>query len=580
MPPTSRAPDDALDLDALDMKASGKKPTASESDFEKELEALFAEELAAADETPASAPPVGGPAPDPAVAPASAPVSEPEDELLELSLGDLVEDASADGDDDILDLSAFAEGAGSDLLSPPEDVSGGKDGGIDLAGLDDLISGLGEKAAAPAQPAAPEPLDSTDMADLLETLDVPAAGQTAAVSAAQPVEPAEPAEDLLELSLGDLVEESAAATPEAEVAEHPDAAVADDDLLGLTLPDLSDPEPGRDLAPEQEPADLGGDLNLSLPDLDESAEAVAPAGLETILDSGDLDMSGLMEGIESSAGEPEPERSLDPQALLDELAAPGTAPVAGLEVEPEAAPEVEPEAELEVAPEAELAPAAFAAPEAEPLAEASESALEEPALEEPMLEEPVLPLADAALGVVAAGAAFAASESPAAPAALSGEALAAIEQRLAELALQVTGSSVAVVRLEGQLAERERALSDLEARLHASQEEAGALREELTALRSQLEAGLESRLAEADREANAAREEARAASDAAQALGARVEGAEKAVAGAAERLAVVEDRQAQLDREIFSEISRAVPREAARVIREEIAALAASMRDE
>jgi septal ring factor EnvC (AmiA/AmiB activator) len=125
--------------------------------------------------------------------------------------------------------------------------------------------------------------------------------------------------------------------------------------------------------------------------------------------------------------------------------------------------------------------------------------------------------------------------------------------------LQVTGSSVAVVPLEGQLAERERALSDLEARLHASQEEAGALREELTALRSQLEAGLESRLAEADREATAAREEARAASDAAQALGARVEGPRRPVAGAAERLAVVEDRQAQKDREIFSDISRAVP---------------------
>ncbi len=40
-----------------------------------------------------------------------------------------------------------------------------------------------------------------------------------------------------------------------------------------------------------------------------------------------------------------------------------------------------------------------------------------------MLEEPVLPLADAALGVVAAGAAFALPKAPAAPAALSGEAL-------------------------------------------------------------------------------------------------------------------------------------------------------------
>jgi hypothetical protein len=42
----------------------------------------------------------------------------------------------------------------------------------------------------------------------------------------------------------------------------------------------------------------------------------------------------------------------------------------------------------------------------------------------------------------------------------------------------------------------------------------------------------------------------------------------------------VEDRQSQLDREVHLEIARAVPREAARVIREEIAALAASMREE
>ena len=77
-----------------------------------------------------------------------------------------------------------------------------------------------------------------------------------------------------------------------------------------------------------------------------------------------------------------------------------------------------------------------------------------------------------------------------------------------------------------------------------------------------------------------AKSAAQAAADKAEALAARVEGAEKTAAGAGERLALLEDRQTQLDREIFSEISRAVPREAARVIREEIAHLAASMRDE
>jgi pilus assembly protein FimV len=502
MPPTSSSRDDAIDLDALDVKSPKSKSKAAESDFEKELEALFAEELASSDEKPASAPPVGGP-------------EFEEDALL---LDDLVADApeakpaadlAPDGDeDDILDLSAFADGGEMDL-TPPDETPGGKDGDIDISGLDDLISGLGDKKpASKAPPLEAEPLDSTDMADLLETLDVPKA-------AAKPASEAEAEEELLELSMGDLLEEAPdAGALAASIAEE--SLVEDEPILDLTLPDLSDPEPGRDLIAEQEQADLGGDLNLSLPDIEDlqpdEAAGAADAGLDQVLDIGDLDMSGLMEGIETSAGEPEPEPelSLDPQDLLAQI----------------------PETEITGAPEM------------------------------PGLDEPSLPLADAALGAAVAGAAVAVAGSDPAPAAPAGS----LEARLADLATQIMGNSVAVVRLEGQLAERDKTLAEMEQRLAAAQDEAQGLRDELSALRTELEGSLGARVAEA--------------SDKAGALGVRVEGVEKTAAATGERLALLEDRQTQMDREIFSEISRAVPREAARVIREEIAHLAASMRDE
>lgn len=585
MSANSSSHDDALDFDGLDLKSAKPKAKAAESDFEKELEALFAEELASSDEKPASAPPVGAP-------------EFEEDALL---LDDLVADApladapgpvdAADDEDDILDLSAFATGGELDL-APPEETPGGKNGDIDLSGLDDLISGLGDKKPAPS--FEPEPLDSTDMADLLESLDVPkAAAKPAPQPAAEP--DFGPEEELLELSLGDLVEEPDAAETllsEPEASAPPSLDLADEEVLDLTLPDLSDPEPNRDLVAEQELADMGGDLNLSLPDelsLPGEAEKAAPAmGMDQILDSDDLDMTGLMEGIETSDGESEPELSLDPQALLDQISEPAAQPASALAAELELAESGLAEPELA---EAELLDLDLSAPD-----------LSEPELTAMDLAEPELPLADAALGAVAAGAVAAATlaqpepqplaellpeptsaESaapaeaiePAAPAqaAVSSPALAELEQRLNALATQVTGGSVAVVRLEGQLAERDAALAALEERLNAAQSEAKELRDELAALRSQLEDSLDAQVAEA-------KSAAQAAADKAEALAARVEGAERTSAASGERLALLEDRQTQLDREIFAEISRAVPREAARVIREEIAHLAASMHDE
>jgi hypothetical protein len=603
MPPTSPSHDDPLDLDGLDLKPSGaKKAAAAESDFEKELEALFAEELASSDEKPATAPPVGAP--------------EPEEETL--LLDDLVEDAPTAPlaepvaaplaapaeveEEDILDLGAFGDG-GELELSPPEDTAGGKDGVIDLSGLDEIISGLGDAKAEPAaavEPAA-APLDGTDMADLLENLDVPAAPVAA--------EPApEAGEDLLELSLGDLVEEATAIAPvELEAPAAPEESVLD-----LTLPDFSEPEPGRDLVAEQEHADMGGELNLSLDDLvaAEPAPAPAEASMDQMLGE-DLGMGGLMEGIESSDGEPAPEISLDaeqllaqiPDAALEAAMAAAIPPVSVPEetlgetalLEPEA-PEFEAQAEEAAEPEPELL--APIAPEDE-LLEASLTAAE---AEEPAPLEVPSALADAALAGAVAGAVTTAAS---APAAMDDAALAALNERLAQLATQVTGNSVAVVRLEGKLAEREKNLAELEERLKASQEEAQALREELAALRSNMEeslrtqdeavqqelaqaaqaaadksqAAMEKALGAVDK-ALAALDKAQMAADKADSLAPRVESAEMTVRGAGARLTQMENRQSQLDREVFAEITRAVPREAAKVIREEIAHLAASMRDE
>ncbi|GAB6124751.1 hypothetical protein [Humidesulfovibrio idahonensis] len=655
MPPTPPSHDDALDFDGLDLKPSGaKKSTAAESDFEKELEALFAEELASSDEKPASAPPVGAPEIEedalllddlvedaPVMSQAQAPAEAPSQKHSEADEAD---------DEDILDLSAFGTGGELDL-APPDETAGGKDGIIDLTGLDELISGLGDsKEAAPAAPAAPEepappadlPLDSTDMADLLENLDVPKAAA-----------PEAPGDDLLELSLGDLVEDQPQAEPlDLEPAAPAAATASEDSILDLTLPDLSDPEPGRDLLAEQEQADMGGELNLSLDDLvaDEPAAAAAPlaeepagtapaaASMDQLLGD-ELGLGGLMEGIETSDGEPEPEISLDAKDLLAQIpdaeTAAGAQSAPAFELgEPVAEPvaEVEPAFDFAAAPAADFVPAAASEPAVEPESAFGADLDEVPELLRPIDEDTVLepafetqpepapaemPLADAALvgavavGAVAAGAAAASTLSDpalsaqAAPVGISNEELSTLQERLAQLATQVTGNSVAVVRLEGKLAEREKNLADIEARLEASQAEAQALREELSALRAHLEESLrtqdesvqqelaQSAQSAADKsqaamdkalgamdKALAALDKAQSASDKADALTPRVESAEMTVRGAGARLAQMENRQSQLDREVFAEITRAVPREAAKVIREEIAHLAASMREE
>jgi len=617
MPPTPPAHDDILDFDGLDLKPSGaKKSTAAESDFEKELEALFAEELASSDEKPASAPPVGAPEIE-------------EDALL---LDDLVEDAPAmpqakapeaeadDADEDILDLSAFGSGGELDI-APPDETAGGKDGIIDLTGLDELISGLGDsKDAVPAPAAAPaEPapagdalLDSADMADLLGDLPAPKAAA-----------PVSPGDDLLELSLGDLVEDQ----PQAEPLDLEPMAVAEEEpILDLTLPDLSDPVPGRDLVAEQEQADQGGELDLSLddlvadepaaelvaaPEMPEAAEAplteAAPAetSMDQLLDA-DLGMGGLMEGIETSEGEPEPEVSLDAEDLLAQISDAGAVAETPLEPVAESVAQVEPVFDFAAASvmdgESLTAPAGEPDEVPELLRPIDEDTVIEPVLESTAdLSQDALPVADAALvGAVAAGAA-----AVAASAGVTAEELNALQERLTQLATQVTGNSVAVVRLEGKLAEREKNLADLEARLEASQVEAQALREELSALRSHLEESLQTQNEAVQQElaqsaqsaadksqaamdkalgamdkALGAMDKAQSASDKADALTPRVESAEMTVRGAGARLAQMENRQSQLDREVFAEITRAVPREAAKVIREEIAHLAASMREE
>lgn len=534
MTPTPPSPDDdILDLAGLDMAPKKPKAATPESDFEKELEALFAEDLTEPEvKHPAPGPEAGEdilllddlvPEPVPAPAPASASIPGPaEDDILDLGdfsappaqddildLGAFAasaEPAEAEADDGVLDLGAFAAGGELDI-TPPEDTAGGKDGGIDTAALDDLISGLGEaKGPEPLEPDRPH--DVTDMDDLLETLNVPKAAPLAA-----------PADDMLELSMGDLVEHMPAAEPLAAPVPAPAAAELPD--LEISLPDLSDPEP---LAHLDE--DMGGELNLSLaPDGLGGLDAAPDKDAGQLLDADDLDISGLMaggmmEGLEAPAEEPVVEQSMDAADLLDQIAdgsdLPGLAPEAGPEPEPKGG----------VLDGFSLGAVGVG----------------------------VAAAGAAALGVAALGAH--AAQAPSVPEPLAASipvsALQELQEKLAALATQVMGGSVAVVRLEGQLAEKDQALAAVEKHLRTSQDESHSLRRELSDLRAQLEETLRQRAQASDKTATELKE----------------------------RLALVEDRQIQIDRDVRTEIERAVPREAARVIREEIAALASSMRDE
>jgi septal ring factor EnvC (AmiA/AmiB activator) len=211
---------------------------------------------------------------------------------------------------------------------------------------------------------------------------------------------------------------------------------------------------------------------------------------------------GMMEGLEVPDEVPVSELSLNPADLLDQIAD---------------GPEPAPEIELEPVPQGGL-------PD------------------------------EASLGGLGLGAAAAAGAALGAVAAVPVPvaALQDLQEKLAALATQVMGGSVAVVRLEGQLAEKDQALAAMEQRLQSSQDEGQTLRRELSDLRAQLEETLRQRAQDSDKSATEFKE----------------------------RLALVEDRQIQLDRDVRTEIERAVPREAARVIREEIAALAASMHEE
>ncbi len=428
MTPTPPSPEDNIfDLAGLDPKPAKPKGQTAESDFEKELEALFAADL--------TEPEVKAPAPGPSAKEdillledfesEPAHTAAPVDDVLDLD-DFSVPGSAASQDDDALDLGVFAAGGELDI-TPPEDASGGKDGGIDTAALDDLISGLGETK---------EP----------ESLAVP---------------------------LSQPVEDSAAQAPAAEPQVEPEQIAP-----AAALPDEESSLPA---------ADLG---------------AVVPeAGAEDLLDSGSLDIAGIMaggmmEGLAATADEAGAEQSLDPEALLDQIidgpVTPGVTP---------AAPAVEVAEPAPVAAPAEAAPISAAA-----------------------IEE--------------------------------------LQEKLAALAMQISGGSVAVVRLEDSLSERDRAIIALGQRLQASQDEAQALRRELSDLRGQIEETLRQ---------HAQTEET---------LRQRAQADEKIAAELKERLALVEDRQLQIDRDVRTEIERAVPREAARVIREEIAALAASMHEE
>ncbi len=538
MTPTPPSPeDDLLDLAGLGSEKKAKsKASTQESDFEKELEALFAEDLAEAAETGSSlsaeaaqASPEADEAPlllQDLIGDESPTLGQQPEEDDVLDLGgfaaeptspDATTSADSDDEDDILDLAAFATDGPLDL-TPPTDTAGGKDGDIDLEGLDNLISDLGE----PKKPAETEqtehpadiggithdaPLDDMDMHGLLDELDIPPAAKPAAVE--------EPTDELMELSLGDLVEDLPEAEPLAQAMEAAPAASMDD--LDMTLPDLGEPTPGGSLLDDLDDiqgADVAGDLAL---DITAGVEAdIAGLGAEQEFDlSGDSNLSLSAGGMDSSA------QGMDAESIL------GASGLGGDLLD-----------DFEGGHEA-----------------GGEIAMDAGALLDQIEDEPVIDMT----AVAAAAATMAATEAddtevPAEMRQLLAEhqkTLAEFQQKLAELKTQVTGGSITVVSIQGQLAEKDQVISDLDARLSASEAEATALRQELAELRAALEDGL--RL--------------------------RGEDDEKTATVLKERLALLEDRQDQATRDMHAEIERAVPREAAKVIREEIAALAESMRD-
>lgn len=586
MTPTPPSPeDDILDLDGLGAPAHKPKASTQESDFEKELEALFAEDLAQAeaaaaakkpapaaavaasaddedalllqdilgDDAPAApAAPVMEPALEPALeedaldlsafaeaAPAAQPGPGADDEVLDLS--DFAAAEAAD-DDEVLDLSAFATDGPLDL-TPPADSAGGKDGGIDIEGLDSLISELGDggqtlaaapKAAAEPEPILDGPLDGIDIHGLDDVLDVPKAE-------------AADADDALDLSLGDLLEDSPAdetAAMSAATTDDPltglvgDLADGGTDALDLTLPDLSEPEPGAVL----NALDDGPALDLpSADDLAAAALSLVDSDLGAGPDAG-VD-AGLDAGLDIGLGQDIPDGE----------------PAAGADLDLDGADQHETVVDLgaEMSLSATAAEPEDSAPQADALdlLDGFDAHMPEVASEVPLDAGTLLEQvhAEAVLGAVAGTAAASAPEQAAtrsdepAPAAtqviLTPEVLSEMQRMLTELKHQVLGGSVTVVGMQGQLAEKEQIISGLEQRLRAAEEEAAALREELSSLRSALE------------------EDGRTATH------------------VKERLALLEDRQAQMDQDMRAEIERAVPREAAKVIREEIAALAESMND-
>jgi len=666
MTPTPPSPeDDLLDLTGLGTDTKSKsKASQQESDFEKELEALFAEDLAEAAEsgstlttakTQAAKDDEADDDPlllsdlldddEPVASAAPAPTAADEDVL---DLGDFAAEPVAeplaggatsktnisadDDDDDILDLSAFAADGPMDL-TPPSDMAGGKDGGIDTDALDDLISDLGDsKKSAPTEsaPVVDEtPLDDIDMHGLLDEIDVPRA----------PAPQAEAEDEMLDLSLDDLVEdmptvepvpqaaptaasdmdmdllaELTGSAPAPAAAPIPTAPDTTQDVDSLTLPDFSEPEhqaPETDTlaTPTLEPETLEpkttepAELELSLPDMTEPEPSLAPAqvveaqpdaaagafptdmtneladtlaadladnlamdmtaGIETDLasDADHHDLSGDMNLSLPDAHEPEGHTAsgLDAESIL-EASDIGGGMLDGFDGPmPEIGGDLAMDAndllnKIDDEPVAETQP--------EPLELTEAMAAEPVAPETAVVEAPIVALAAGAAVLGAAALAVGADEPKVETASnMTPElqqlleehqkSLAEFQAKLAELKTQVTGGSVNVVSIQGQLAEKDQVITELNERLRVSEGEAVALRQELADLRSALEDGLRTK-SEED---------------------------EKVATQLKERLALLEDRQDQAARDMHTEIERAVPREAAKVIREEIAALAESMRD-
>lgn len=298
-------PDDLIDLsDIMDDSAGASGADAGDAGFDQELEDLFSDAL-----------PDDPGAPAPAAKANEQTAGDDAIELEDMDFSDLgVDDAPsspAEAEDDIIDLTGFdAESA-----DPAQD-----DADDDLIDLSEFAPV--EETETTASGAEEAGQSEDDLLELTDLVEEPADAQTSEAAAVE--------DDFLELTDLEEIEGEKSATPESvgemdadaldltDLAAAPEAAAADDAIP--EEPDLSDlldedaPEEhaaAASAAPVETPA-MDETMELELPDIDLDLDAAADAT---------LDASDLADLVDEPEAAEAPESTETAEADLDALAA-------------------------------------------------------------------------------------------------------------------------------------------------------------------------------------------------------------------------------------------------------------------